>query len=136
MTDSTLSTINKADEIHSFSEYDAIKKALAPYINAAKTGDSDLMRTAFYAHAHIVGSIGGEFYNMDLETFLGAIKEGGPSPDVEHYIASIDISGPSASARVEFINWSGNRFTDFFVLAKHEGKWAISGKVYNSHSNN
>lgn len=124
------------DELHSFEEYKAIEEALQPYIASATTGDGKVIRTAFYDHAHIVGSLGGEFYNMDADVFADAVGQGGPSAEVQHRIAWIDISGPAAAAKVEFINWSGNRFTDFFVLYKHEGQWKISGKVYDSHANN
>lgn len=128
--------VTPTDEESSFSEYKAVEAALQPYIQSAKTGDADLNRTAFFDHAHIVGSIKGAFYNMDVDTFEGAIAQGGPSPDVQHHISWIDISGPAAAAKVEFINWSGNRFTDFFVLYKNDGEWKISGKVYDSHANN
>ena len=84
----------------------------------------------------MVGSIKGEFYNMDADSFKGAVADGGPSPEVQHHIAWIDISGPAAAAKVEFINWGGFRFTDFFVLYKNEGQWKISGKVYDTHSQN
>jgi hypothetical protein len=134
MTQVTIPTA--ADELHSFNEYKAVEKALQPYITSATSGDGNVIRTAFYDHAHIVGSIGGEFYNMDADVFAGVVTEGGPSPDVKHHIAWIDISGPAAAAKVEFRDWGGNRFTDFFVLYKHDGEWKISGKVYDSHANN
>lgn len=124
------------NEKASFIEYKAIEKALQPYIKSAKTGKGSTISNSFYAHAHIVGSVGGTFYNADLETFKKSITNGGPSPRVQHHIAWIDISGPAAAAKVEFYNWSGFRFTDFFILYKHEGKWKISGKVYNSHEKN
>jgi len=120
----------------SFSEYNAVVEALQPYIQSARTGSGETIRTAFYDHAHIVGSVQGEFYNMDADTFKGAVQEGGPAPGVQHQIAWIDISGPAAAAKVEFLDWGGMRFTDFFVLYKHEGKWKISGKVYDSHEKN
>jgi hypothetical protein len=128
--------VTKIDESKSFEEYNAVVEALQPYIQSAKTGDGKIIRTAFYDHAHIVGSIGGDFYNVDADTFEKTVAEGGESPKVQHQIAWIDISGPAAAAKVEFINWGGYRFTDFFVLYKHEGQWKISGKVYDSHSNN
>ncbi|WP_298821494.1 nuclear transport factor 2 family protein [uncultured Roseibium sp.] len=131
-----LSVENTADEAQSFSEYKAIEKALKPYIDAAKKGDGALARTGFFDHAHIVGSIGGTVYNMDADTFADAVSEGGPAPDVQHHIAWINVSGPAAAARVEFIHWGENRFTDFFVLYKKDGEWKISGKVYDSHSKN
>ncbi|WP_299139415.1 nuclear transport factor 2 family protein [uncultured Tateyamaria sp.] len=125
-----------AEEAATFEEYKAIEEALQPYIVSARTGDGDLTRTAFYDHAHIVGSIGGTVYNLDADTFAAAIDEGGPSENVRHHISWINVSGPAAAARVEFIDWGGNRFTDFFVLYKEGEEWKISGKVYNSHANN
>ena len=133
---SNLAVETKADEAQNFEVFKEIVEALQPYIKSAKSGDGQLNRTAFYDHAHIVGSIGGQFYNLDLDTFAGLVTEGGESPDVLHHIAWIDVSGPAAAAKVEFINWGGNRFTDFFVLYKNDGQWKISGKVYDSHSNN
>lgn len=130
------SKITKADESHSFGEYKAVTEALQPYIESAKSGDGKLSRTAFYDHAHIVGSIGGEFYTPDADAFAKLVSEGGASPEIQHQIVWIDVSGPAAAAKVEFINWSGLRFTDFFVLYRHNGQWKISGKVYDSHSNN
>lgn len=123
------------DEAHSFAEYKAVVAALQPYIDAAKTGDGNHLRTTFFDHAHIVGSMNGTFLNMDVDTFSDAVN-GKASPAVEHHIAWIDISGPAAAAKVEFIHWIGFRFTDFFVLYKHDGQWKISGKVYDSHAQN
>jgi len=124
-----------ADEAHNFAEYKAVAAALQPYIDAAKSGDGKQARSAFYDHAHIVGSMNGTFLDMDADAFGDAV-DGTESPDVEHQIAWIDISGPAAAAKVEFIHWVGFRFTDFFVLYKHDGEWKISGKVYDSHAQN
>jgi hypothetical protein len=125
-----------SDEAKTFTEYKAVAEALQPYIEAAKTGDGAYGRTAFFDHAHIVGSINGEFSQMGADAFSDAVSSMGASKEVQHRIVSIDVSGPAAAARVEFFNWGGFRFTDFFVLYKHEGQWKISGKVYDSHSNN
>lgn len=127
--------ISKSDT-ESFAEIKAVADALSPYIESASTGDGAHIRTAFYDHAHIVGSMGGTFYDLDADAFRDAVQAGGASPDVEHQIAWVDISGPAAAAKVEFVNWLGNRFTDFFVLYKHDGVWKISGKVYDTHSGN
>ncbi|WP_299959584.1 nuclear transport factor 2 family protein [uncultured Roseobacter sp.] len=136
MSDTKLSPENTVDEAHSFQEYKAVAEALSPYINAAKLGDGAVARPAFFDHAHVVGSVDGTFYNFDADTFKNSISEVGPAPKVQHHIAWIDISGPAAAARIEFIDWAGHRFTDFFVLYKQEGSWKISGKVYNSHARN
>ncbi|MEO9806419.1 MAG: nuclear transport factor 2 family protein [Reichenbachiella sp.] len=126
----------KENEVQSFNEYQEVVKALQPYIESARTGNGDLSRPAFYDHAHIVGSIGGEFENNTADEFAEAITSLGESPNVQHHIAWIDISGPAAAAKVEFQDWKGFRFTDFFVLYKNGKEWRISGKVYDSHSQN
>lgn len=136
MTNTKLTKISKADEAHSFEEYKAIEKALQPYIDSAKSGSGELTKTAFHEHAHIVGSVDGTYYDLDLESFGGAVDAAGPAPEVQSHIAWINVSGPAAAARVEFIHWGENRFTDFFVLYKKDGEWKISGKVYDSHTNN
>ncbi len=128
--------LNQKNESKSFTEFQEVVKALQPYIKSARTGDGQLSRTAFYDHAHILGSIDGEVSNVDADQFGKAVSAGGASEDIQHQIAWIDISGPAAAAKVEFINWSGLRFTDFFVLYKENGEWKISGKVYDSHSRN
>lgn len=126
----------KKTEAQSFNEYQEVVKALQPYIESARTGDGKLSRSAFYEHAHIVGSVDGEFSLPNADQFGEAVSSGGPSENVQYHIAWIDISGPAAAAKVEFIDWGGFRFTDFFVLYKKEGEWKISGKVYDSHSRN
>ncbi len=133
---SNLTVETKADEVQNFQVLKDITEALQPYIKSAQSGDGALSKTAFFEHAHIVGSVDGQFYDLDLDTFCGLVTEGGESPQVQNHIAWIDVSGPAAAAKVEFIDWGGNRFTDYFVLYNHEGQWKISGKVYNSHSNN
>lgn len=136
MSNAPAPKVTNPEEIASFAEYEAVATALLPYIDAAKTGDGALSRSAFFDHAHIVGSIGGEVSYPDADAFAAEVSEIGASPDVQSRIAWIDISGPAAAAKVEFINWAGLRFTDFFVLYKTDGQWKISGKVYDSHSNN
>ena len=126
----------KNQELETFSAYQEVIKALQPYIDGAKTGNGKLSRSAFYDHAHVVGTIGGQFENSTADEFGEAVSSLGESPNIKHHIAWIDISGPAAAAKVEFINWVGFRFTDFFVLYKKDGEWKISGKTYDSHSNN
>lgn len=129
-------TETKADEANSFEDYNAVAQALQPYIDAAHTGDGKASRGAFLDHARIVGSVNGDFYDPDADAFAEIVNESGPSPDVQHRIVWIDVSGPAAAAKVEFLDWGGFRYTDFFVLYRKEGAWKISGKVYDSHTNN
>lgn len=119
--------------IDEFKEYRAIAAALEPYIQSAKSGDGTQARSAFYDHAPIVGSMGGSFAVMNVDDYKNAVNHGGSSPDFEHHIAWIDVSGDAAAVKLESDNWLGVRFTDFLILNKHNGEWKISGKVFNAH---
>lgn len=123
-------------EIQSFREREAIAAALQPYIDSARTGNGSGARSSWFDHAHVVGSLDGQAINLNADEFAALIDQVGGSPEVEAHIASIDYQGNAASARVEFLNWGGARYTDFFVLYKKDGEWKISGKVYDSHSRN
>lgn len=127
---------SQTTEANSFNDYQEVVAALEPYISGARSGDGKLSRTAFFDHAHIVGSIGGEFQNNTADEFAEAVTSLGEAPNIQHHIAWIDISGPAAAAKVEFLDWKGFRFTDFFVLYKKEDQWKISGKTYDAHSQN
>lgn len=127
---------DKHAEQAQFAEYAAIAAALQPYIDAARTGDGSGMRHVWLGHAHIVGSLDGNAVNIDADGFCRFIDEVGGSPNVQARIATIDFQGNAAAARVEFLDWGGARYTDFFVLYKENGTWKISGKVYDSHTRN
>lgn len=92
------------------------------------------MRPYWFDHAHVVGSLDGTFVNLDADGFCGLVDEVGGSPEVKSRLVFIDDQGNAACAKVEFLDWVGARYTDYFVLYKHEGKWSFSGKVYDSHS--
>lgn len=124
------------EEIKDFDEYQELLKGLQPYIESARSGDGKAIRSSFYDHAHIVGSMDGNFVNYTADQFGETVGSLGASNDVRHHIAWVDISGPMAAVKLEFVDWLGFRFTDFLILYKVEGEWKISGKVFNSHSRN
>ncbi len=129
-----MTTTISSNDAATFREYDAIKKTLHLYIDNAGPSNGEAMRPAFYDHARVVGSIEGTVYNMTADEFEEAVSSGEASPNIEYHIAWIDVSGNAAAAKLEFLDWGGHRFTDFFILYKEDGAWKISGKVYDSHS--
>lgn len=131
-----VTSTTKDAERAQFDEYAAIAAALQPYMDAARTGAGSAMRAVWFDHAHIVGSLDGNAVNVDAEAFCKFIDAVGGSPNVQARIASIDFQRNAAAARVEFVDWGGARYTDFFILYKLNGSWKISGKVYDSHTRN
>ncbi len=120
----------------SFREYDAIEKALQSYMQSAKTGDASGYAEDWYEHTRVVGSLGGQFYNITRDETIAFAEKLGGSLDVESRIAYVDYQGNAAVARLESLNWGGVRYTDFFILSKAEGQWKVSGKVFDSHDKN
>lgn len=131
-----LNLMNKNIEEQSFREYEAIATALQSYIDAAKTGNGSGFKEDWFDHTRVVGSLDGESVNLDTDAFAKLIDDAGGDPNVESRIAWINYEGNAAAARIEFLNWGGARYTDFFILYKKDGKWLVSGKVYDSHSRN
>jgi hypothetical protein len=122
------------DEQASFAAYDEIAAAIQIYIDSARTGDAERMRSAFQPGALIRGSYGGKATDWSLDDFCGVIGKAGPAADLRARIASIELSGTAAMARLEAENWRGTRYTDFFVLLKRDGGWRIAGKVFFAHA--
>lgn len=122
------------DEHASFADYDEIAAALQIYIEGARHGDGERMRSAFLPEATVRGSYGGQPTDWSLEQFCAVIAKSGGAPELQARIAGIELSGSAAMARLEAENWRGTRYTDFFVLLKRDGAWRIAGKVFFAHS--
>ncbi len=120
----------------SFREYQAIENALRSYMESAKTGDASGYAEDWYEHTRVVGSLDGQFYNISRDETIAFAEQLGGSPAVESRIAWIDYQGNAAVVRLESLNWGGVRYTDFFILSKAEGKWKVSGKVFDAHERN
>lgn len=126
--------MNKNEQ--SFREYEAIKQAMKSYLETTKTSDANGLANDWFEHAHVVGSVDGQAINLTRDEAIGAISEMGTSPNVEHQFVWIDIQGNAAALRIDSINWAGFQFADFFLLYKIEGKWKVSGKVFDAYNRN
>jgi hypothetical protein len=128
------SPVTPEDESESFATYAAIAATLETYVEAARTGQGSLMRQALAEGAHIRGHYAGKPVDWPLQEFCGLIDKNGPAAGVEARIASIEVQGTAAMARLEARNWRGTRYTDFFVLLKLEEGWRITSKVFFAHA--
>ena len=116
-------------------EYNAIVEVLNQYNEGGKQARSSIMKPAFSEQATIFGIdgdsklTGGPIQGL-FDTIDSAFR---PSPEAQAVIASIDIVGTAASARIDTNDISGFCFTDFFHLLKVEGKWTVVSKIYHTH---
>ena len=129
-----MQTIVEAERDGDLTTFDAVAKALEPYLTAARHGTVEGLRDSWHEQARIVGWVDGQFAALDRDAFVGWVAKNGPSPDISHRIVSIDVLGGAAAVRVEFSDWLGFRFTDFFLLRRTGSRWELVSKVYDSHA--
>jgi len=111
----------------------AITTLLEAYCAAAKRATSDGFKPIFHDNAWLHGYLGPELIAMPVADFYAWHEGNGPATALTMTIASIDIKGTIATARVELDNWTGHRFTDMFTLLKTDGTWQITSKVFHLH---
>ena len=105
------------------SEYDAIAKILQHYIDGAKSGKGDDMKPAFHKDATVFGYVGADLFAGPIQKLFDWNDQNGAATELKPRIASIDLIGSVATARLELENWTGHRFTDLFTLLKVDGEW-------------
>ncbi len=115
------------------SDKEMIEKTIQHYIDGARDGKGDLMKPAFHDDATIFGYIGPDLFAGPIQKLYDWNDENGPATEIETNIASIDIEGTIATARLEADNWTGLKFTDMFTLLKTDGQWKIMNKVFHLH---
>jgi hypothetical protein len=114
-------------------EYDAITRTIQHYIDGAKSGRGDDMKPGFHQDATIFGYVGPDLFAGPIQGLFDWVDQNDPASELELRIASIDIAGTTATARLEMDNWGEHRFTDMFTLLKVDGEWKIMNKVFHLH---
>ena len=101
-------------------EYDAITKTIQHYIDGARSGRGADMKPAFHQDATVFGYVGPDLFAGPIQGLFDWNDQNGPAKEVQVRIASLEIVGTVAAARLEIDNWTGHRFTDLFTLLKVE----------------
>ena len=112
---------------------EGIAAAIQHYLDGAISGSSKTMSLAFHEGATIYGYIGPDLFGGPIQGLYDWHDSNGAASELQSRIASIDIEGSIATARVELDNWTGHRFTDMFTLLKTDGRWQIINKVFYLH---
>ena len=115
------------------SELDAITATLKGYMEGARTGKTEMMRSSFHEDATIYGYVGPALFGGPIKGFYEWNDQNGAAPSVQFRISSIDVVGTCASVRIDIDDWTGHRFTDFFNLVKFDGNWKVISKVFYIH---
>ncbi len=115
-------------------EYEAIAKALQPYIDGARSGKGADMKPAFHETATIFGHAGEDLLAGPIQLLFDWADDNGPAPALQTQIESVDIVGTAATVRLELINLNGYQYTDLLSLLKTDDGWTIVNKVFHFHS--
>lgn len=110
------------------SDYQNIEKTLSYYLEGGTNNDYEMLAKAFHKTA-TMKFIGDGYTEVNaLEFFKNGMKPG-PKQNRKTRIASINISGNAANARLE-IDYPTFTFIDYMNLLKIDGEWKIVGKIF------
>ncbi len=114
-------------------EHDAIARTIEHYLNGARSGRGADMKPAFHEQATVFGYVGPDLFAGPIQGLFDWNDGNGPATGIQARIASIDVCGTIAAARLEIDDWTGHRFTDLFTLLKVDGEWKVMNKVFHLH---
>jgi len=110
-----------------------IRDVVGVYFRGHATANADTMRAAFLPSAHIEGVRNGAFTSWTVDQYVANFR-GTPAADEAsrtRVIDVIDVVGTAAMVKAT-LKHGATTFTDYFVLLKVDGQWAIANKVYHA----
>lgn len=120
-----ISTITFAQK----SDQDLVKQTVTYYLDGGTNNDYEVLQKAFHKNATMKFIRGEEYKEVNvLEYFKKAMKPG-PKQNRKTRIASIDITGNAAQAKIELI-YPNASFIDYMNILKVDGEWKIVNKIF------
>ena len=109
-------------------DHAGIAKAVNFYMEGGSNGDYETLKKAFHPDAKMTYLKNGEYTSVNALEFFSGMKAGQKS-NRETRIASIDVSGHAASAKLELV-YPTFKFIDYMQLLKIDGEWKIISKTF------
>lgn len=110
------------------------------YINGAFNAlDTKAMKNGFHEDFAIFSASGETLNKYPIGDWIAGIEKRKAAPDFqpqtwEHKFPQIDITGNSASVKVELFKEGKHIYTDYLSLLKFDSGWKIVAKVYYMHA--
>lgn len=116
----------------------------ASYFNGAFNElDTESMRKGFHPDFAIFSASGNKISRYPIDTWIKNIEKrkqtanfDPESQKMDCKIASLDITGGSAAAKIELSKDGKMVYTDYLSLLKFDDGWKIAAKVYFAHPKN
>ncbi len=111
------------------------------YINGAFNDlDPDAMQAGFHEDFAIFSAKGETISKYPIKSWVESVKKRKSSDDFdpaknkwEHKFVNVDITGGSATAKIELKRNGNLVYTDYLSLLKFDSGWKIVAKVYHNH---
>src|SRR4051794_1402146 len=112
---------------------DQITAVVQLYVEGAREGDAEKLRTAFHPEARMWGSLGGQRFDVPISAMIEMLD--GKPVDVDgSYVATItSCEQTEDTAEVTLAEkgfWGTVSFVDFFSLARIDDEWTIVNKTF------
>ena len=111
------------------SEYAQIEKCVNYYLEGGTNNDFETLKKAFHENATMKYIRDGEYMEVNAIEFFKSRMKPGPKQNRQTRIASINVSGNAANARLE-IEYPTFSFIDYMNLIKINGEWKIVSKIF------
>ena len=113
--------------------YEGILRTVDQYIEGGRQGKSEVMKKAFHDEAGIFAYSNGKPVGGPIRLLYDLVDSKPPAGEIDYQVASVEIMGNIAMARVEIENWAGKKYTDMFTLLRVGDGWLITCKVSHTH---
>jgi len=121
----TISTVALAQD----SDYKLIEETVSFYLDRGTNNDFETLKKAFHPDATMKFVSTDGYKEVNAIEFFERVTKPGPKQDRETSIAYINVSGNTASAKLE-INYATSSITDYLNLLKIDGKWLVVNKIF------
>lgn len=112
-------------------DLDDVRALIQLYIDGSN-GDTDKLRQAFHADAHMFGHVGPMDTYEPITDFFSFVEAnpGAAGPGYRADIRTIDLAGDAGVAVLVETDYLGCDFVDYFTVARIDGRWWITNKTY------
>ena len=110
------------------SDYALVEKTVSYYLDGGTNNDFETLKKAFHENA-TMKYIGKEYTEVNALEFFKKGMKPGPPQNRETRVASIDIAGHAANAKLEIV-YPTFTFIDYMNLLKIDGEWKIVSKIF------
>ena len=114
---------------------DGIRQAINYYVEGLREGNVETLKEGFHPQSTMCGYLGEDLLMVPIQGLYDFVA-GHPAPaqsgePFSVSIASIEVAGNVATAKINEKSYQGFDFTTFFHLLKIEDRWWIVSKIFN-----